>query len=68
MTTQETREDGTLVLLVHLTLKPGHDVALIQLVRSAPRRLLARRVREAMHKGLTQPIKSNSEGKAEHHD
>jgi hypothetical protein len=46
------RSDGTIYLLVHLTLKPGRDDALIELVQNAPRRALAPLVREAMRSGV----------------
>lgn len=43
------KEDGTITFVVHLSLKPGRDDALIQLVQSAPKRGLAGFIREAMH-------------------
>jgi len=46
------RSDGTVHLLVHLTLKPGRDDALIELVQNAPHRALAPLVREAMRNGV----------------
>ena len=48
------RPDGTLIVTVRLTLKPGRDDALIAVVQSAPSRGLAAVVREAM-RGGTQP-------------
>ena len=50
------RDDGTLVVTVRLTLKPGRDDALITLVRSAPYRGLAASVREAMRNGASQYV------------
>jgi len=50
------RLDGTLVVTVRLTLKPGRDDALITLVRSAPYRGLAASVREAMRNGASQYV------------
>jgi hypothetical protein len=47
------RSNGTIYLLVHLTLKPGRDDALIELVQNAPRRALAPLVREAMRSGVS---------------
>ena len=46
------RADGTVVVTVRLTLKPGRDDALIDLVRSAPTRMLAPLIREAMRSGV----------------
>ncbi len=46
------REDGTVVVTVRLTLKPGRDDILISLVRSAPTRMLAPLIREAMRSGV----------------
>jgi hypothetical protein len=45
------RSDGTLVVTLRLTLKPGRDDALIALIQSAPNRGLASVVREAMRGG-----------------
>jgi hypothetical protein len=47
------QSNGTICLLVHLTLKPGRDDALIELVQNAPRRALAPLVREAMRSGVS---------------
>ena len=46
------KPDGTVVVLVHLSLKPCRDDALIQLIRLAPNRGLAGIVREAMRSGI----------------
>jgi hypothetical protein len=51
MSTVIERENGTFVLLIHMTLKSGRDDSLIRLVRSAPPRGLAAVVREAMRSG-----------------
>ena len=48
------KSDGTLELLVHLTLKPGRDDAIIQLIRATPKGGLAGTVREAMRTGIGQ--------------
>ena len=45
------RADGTVDLVVHLTLKPGRDDVLIELVEKAPHGALAPLVREAMRNG-----------------
>jgi hypothetical protein len=52
MATAVEKPDGTLVITVRLTLKPGRDDALIALIRLAPRRGLAAAVREAMRGGV----------------
>lgn len=46
------KPDGTLVVTIRLTLKPGRDDVLIALVDAAPRRGLAGAVREAMRTGI----------------
>jgi hypothetical protein len=46
------KPDGTIVVLVHLSLKPDRDEAIIQLLRSAPKGGLAGIVREAMRTGI----------------
>ena len=43
----------TTVYVIHLTLREGRDDALIELVRNAPSRGIARTVRETMRKGIT---------------
>ena len=45
------RRDGSLVLMIHMTLKVGRDDALIRLIRAAPQRGLATVVRETMRSG-----------------
>lgn len=47
----EHRAGGTLVVTVRITLQPGRDDDLIELVSSAPKRALAGLVREAMRSG-----------------
>ncbi len=49
----EIRPDGTQVVTVRITLKPGRDDDLIALVQMAPRGRLASMVREAMRSGVT---------------
>jgi hypothetical protein len=44
------KKDGTVVVGVHITLKPGRDDDLIDLVLSAPK--LAPAIREAMRGGV----------------
>ena len=53
-----TRADGTIVFLVHITLKPGRDDDLIQVVKTAPPRLLARKLRQLMNLGIATQIKT----------
>ncbi len=55
------KPDGTLVVLVHLSLKPGRDDALIELIRSAPKGGLAGIVREAMRTGIGETQHPSSE-------
>jgi hypothetical protein len=52
MATVVEKPDGTVVIAVRLTLKPGRDDALIALIRLAPRRGLAATIREAMRGGV----------------
>ena len=49
------KPDGSLTVLVNLTLKPGRDDAAIMLVRNAPPRTLAALIREAMRSGIIIP-------------
>ena len=51
---RQRKADGTLVVTVHLTLKPGRDEALIALVQAAPHGGLAGAIREAMRHGVTE--------------
>jgi hypothetical protein len=53
-----TRADGTIVFLVHITLKPGRDDQLIQLVKNALPRSLARELRQLMNRGLATYMKT----------
>jgi hypothetical protein len=46
------KPDGTLVVTVRITLRPGRDDAQIDLVRNAPRSKLAAVIREAMRNGV----------------
>ncbi|MDX9865926.1 MAG: hypothetical protein RBT34_14080 [Anaerolineaceae bacterium] len=52
------RTDGTIVFLVHITLKPERDDQLIQLVKNAPPRSLARELRQLMNRGLATQMKT----------
>jgi len=45
------KADGTLVLMVHMTLLAGRDDSLIRLIKSAPHRGLASVIRETMRTG-----------------
>lgn len=62
------KPDGTIVVLVHLSLKPDRDDAIIQLLRSAPKRGLAGIVREAMRTGIGIARIQNPEEEDEHFD
>jgi hypothetical protein len=48
-----------MVFVIHLTLREGEDDALIELVRNAPPRGIARTVRETMRKGIAHHETSN---------
>jgi len=48
------KPDGTLVVTARLTFKPGRDDRLIELVKQAPRGLLAATIREAMRSGASE--------------
>ena len=50
-----TKPDGTLILTVRLTLKPGRDDDLIAIVLAAPPRRMAHTIRETMRSGLQRP-------------
>ena len=56
------RPDGTLIVTLRLTLKPGRDDALIAAILAAPARGLAAVVREAMRGGTqTTHVATNDE-------
>ena len=48
------RPDGTLVYTVRITLKPGRDDRLIEILQAAPERGMAAVVRETMRTGTEQ--------------
>ena len=50
------REKGTLVVTVRITLQPGRDDDLIELVNTAPKGALAGLIREAMRSGTSSKI------------
>ncbi len=52
MTTKQRKADGTLSLLVHLTLKPGRDDQIIDLIRKTSDRNVASRICEVLRIGL----------------
>ncbi len=58
MATLRPRPNGSLVITVRLTLQPGRDDDLIDLVKSAPAGALAAIIREAMRNGVhsTEPL------------
>lgn len=47
-----TKPDGTKVVTVRITLKPGRDDTIIALIDNAPVRGLASTIREAMRTGI----------------
>lgn len=47
------REDGSMIVTVRISLRPGRDDALIDLVLNAPHYKLAACVREAMRNGAS---------------
>jgi len=52
MTLKQAKANGTLVLLVHLTLKQGKDDEIIDLIRKTPDRKVASRICEVLRFGL----------------
>ncbi len=46
------KRDGRMTVLVHLTLRPGRDDVLIQLIKEAPHGSLASIIREVMRNGI----------------
>jgi hypothetical protein len=46
------KPDGTIVATVRITLKPGRDDTLIEMINRAPARCLAATIREAMRTGI----------------
>lgn len=56
----EKREGGTLVVTVRITLQPGRDDDLIELVNHAPKGALAGLIREAMRNGATKQVEYES--------
>lgn len=61
MSALETKPDGTLVLTVRITLKPGMDDDLINLVRSVKPRQMASTIRGAMRHGLSASMDAAAE-------
>ena len=55
------KPDGTVVLTVRVTLKPGRDDDLIALVRQAKPRGMAAAVRDAMRSGVTARVDDNDD-------
>ena len=58
MTSYVTRADGSIMFLVHITLKPGRDDDLIQVVKTAPPRMLAPKLRQLMNRGIAAQTKT----------
>ena len=57
----EQRERGTLVVTVRITLQPGRDDDLIELVNAAPKGALAGLMREAMRSGTSSKVTYETE-------
>jgi hypothetical protein len=57
----EQRERGTLVVTVRITLQPGRDDDLIELVNNAPKGALAGLMREAMRSGTSSRVTYETE-------
>jgi len=55
------RENGTLVVAVRITLQPGRDDDLIELVTNAPKGSLAGLIREAMRSGTSSKVTYETE-------
>jgi hypothetical protein len=55
------REKGTLVVTVRITLQPGRDDDLIELVNTAPKGALAGLIREAMRSGTASKVAYETE-------
>lgn len=55
------REKGTLVFTVRITLQPGRDDDLIELLTMAPKGALAGLIREAMRSGTASKITYEAE-------
>lgn len=50
-----TKPNGTIILTVRLTLKPGRDDDLIAILLAAPPRQMAHTIRQAMRSGISRP-------------
>ncbi len=59
------KQDGRVILLVHLTLRSGRDDALIHLVKGAPFGSLASVIREAIRNGIREDEKALFENSIE---
>ena len=55
------RENGTLIVSVRITLQPGRDDELIELVNAAPKGALAGVIREAMRSGTSSKVTYETE-------
>jgi hypothetical protein len=55
------RANGNLVITVRITLQPGRDDDLIELVSKAPKGALAGLIREAMRSGSTSKVTYEAE-------
>ena len=61
MATALVRKNGNLVVTMRLTLRPGRDDELIDLVHNAPNGSLASLVREAMRTGISSKVSAFDE-------
>jgi hypothetical protein len=61
MTALLVRQNGNLVVTMRLTLRPGRDDELIELVHNAPDGSLASMVREAMRTGISSKVSTFNE-------
>jgi hypothetical protein len=55
------RENGTFIVSVRITLQPGRDDELIELVNAAPKGALAGVIREAMRSGTSSKVTYETE-------
>ena len=65
MATVLVRQNGNWVVTLRLTLRPGRDDELINLVHNAPKGALASLVREAMRTGIASEVSAFDESPEE---
>jgi len=61
MASSEVRTNGNLVVTVRITLQPGRDDDLIELVSKAPKGALAGLIRESMRSGTASKVMYEAE-------